>query len=336
MNADTAPYTYRVIVVEPKTPWKLNLEMLVNKNSHGVDENVIRKRIDRFLPVNPLYYAWFLSPLDSQILLAKTNELFKVLYENCQEFKSNFAAYSSMLNFGSAETYYNRDMFNSGDRNILHCTAKFFGFSKPQKNKTPPRKNSKTTKDSVRESEYSENVQENLGHVQKLKIIGYFFTEHTVGCRIELSDEQQKLYDQEEDFHSLKKRQFGSTTKSPTKKENSNAEGVENCASSSLGITNVDLKYENSKQRFYPIPGRGKRAHITLGTAKGARAVNTGIDLLDIVLAEKNANEVANNNKPFEMKLESCKAVVRHYKPNFWVVYPEEGILMDSMFTGHY
>ena len=110
MNAETAPYTYRVIVVEPKTPWKLNLEMLVKKNSHGVDENVIRKRIDRFLPVNPLYYAWFLSPLDSQILLAKTNELFKVLYENCQEFKSNFAAFSSMLNFGSAETYYNRDL----------------------------------------------------------------------------------------------------------------------------------------------------------------------------------------------------------------------------------
>ena len=227
-------------------------------------------------------------------------------------------------------------MFNSGDRTILHCTAKFFGFSKPQKNKTPPGKNSKTRKDSI-SSEYSENVQEHLGHVQKLKIVGYFFTEHTVGCRIELSDEQQKLYDQEEDFHSLKKRQFGNpnTTKTPTKKENN----LENSAlSTSSGITNVELKYENSNQRFYPIPGRGKRAHITLGTAKGARAVNTGIDLLDIVLAEKNANEATtnNNNKPFEMTLESCKAVVRHYKPNFWVVYPEEGILMDSMFTGHY
>ena len=308
--------------------------MLVQKNSHGVDENAIRKRIDKFLPVNPIYCAWFLSPLDSQILLAKTKELFKILYENCQEFKSNFAAFSSMLNFGSAENYYNRDMFNSGDRAILHCTAKFFGFSKPQKNKTPPSgKNSKTRKDSV--SEYSENVQEHLGHVQKLKIVGYFFTEHTVGCRIELSDEQQKLYDQEEDFHSLKKRQFGNpnTTKTPTKKENN----LENSASTSSGITNVELKYENSNQRFYPIPGRGKRAHITLGTAKGARAVNTGIDLLDIVLAEKNANEATNNNnKSFEMTLESCKAVVRHYKPNFWVVYPEEGILMDSMFTGHY
>ena len=34
-HANKAPYTYKVIVVEPKTPWKFDASELSEKNSHG-------------------------------------------------------------------------------------------------------------------------------------------------------------------------------------------------------------------------------------------------------------------------------------------------------------
>ena len=62
----------------------------------------------------------------------------------------------------------------------------------------------------------------NLGQVQNLKIIGYIFTEHTFGCRVELSEEQLEQYDQNENFNSFRKRQFGTPGSSVKKIINKN------------------------------------------------------------------------------------------------------------------
>ena len=45
--------------------------------------------------------------------------------------------------------------------------------------------------------------------------------------------------------------------------------------------------------RFYPIPGRGKRAHVTLGTSRDNKPVVTGLDVMEAVNAEKKAYEVS-------------------------------------------
>ena len=373
-SAQNGPYTYYVIVVEPKTPWKLDFRELAQKNSHGVDKNTLKKKSEKFIPVCAKYYGWFLSPSDSNNLIVKANELFKSLYENCQEFKSSFAAFSSMLNARSAETYYNRDMFGVSDKHILHCTAKFMGFMGKNKDKNLAEQDKR--------NDYVTNVEEYLGQVQKLKIIGYFFTEHTFGCRIELTEQQLKLYNQDEDYHIFQKRQFGKPT---------NSKEIKDDLSGASSISEIYETHDDVK-RFYPIAGKGRyvlimkqtlfknqnyflkpvefcqslisasrlkivnvyngyskstaifityflsiyrRAHITLGTAKGARAVNTGMDLLDVVLAEKNCCEA--NDKPlFQSTVESCKSIIRQYKPNYWVIYPDKGLMVDSLFTGYY
>ena len=221
-----------------------------------------------------------------------------------------------MLNLKSAMSYYNRDYC---DDNILHCTAKFLGFAKG--------KNLSDSKD------YCSRIEEYLGQVQDLKVIGYYFSEHTFGARIELSEKQLKLYDQDESYSSWEKRQFARPGQVPKSSgQNINDDLTKNFVS----LKDVSLDHIPKDRKFNPISaGNGRRAHITLGTAKNARPVNTGIDLLDITLAEKNCCEAF--DKPlFESAVENLGAIVRQYKPNFWVVYPEEGVTVEALFTGYY
>lgn len=106
IHASQAPFSYKIVIVEPQTPWKLDPEVLVEKNTHEVELQVLTKRMHQFKPVLPLYFGWFLSPADSRSLFDRAMILFKNLYDTCDEFRRNFASFSSMLNWGSAMSYY--------------------------------------------------------------------------------------------------------------------------------------------------------------------------------------------------------------------------------------
>ena len=96
---------------------------------------------------------------------------------------------------------------------VLHCTAKFCGGSFQFKKK------SSDINPSLKE--YVNKVQENLGSVQRLKIIGYFFTKETVGCRVQLDCDQLECYDQKEKLNSSDmKRQYGPAPKTTETKNN--------------------------------------------------------------------------------------------------------------------
>ena len=69
---------------------------------------------------------------------------------------------------------------------------------------------------------------------------------------------------------------------------------------------NLDEEEEENKV-FYPIPGAGKRAHITLGTSEGVRPVNTGIDLLEAVNYEKQAAQGSITPATFTLPGNFCK-----------------------------
>ena len=93
---------------------------------------------------------------------------------------------------------------------VLHCTAKFCGggfqFKKKSSDINPSLK------------DYVNKVKDNLGTVQRLKIIGYFFTKETVGCRVELNCDQLEFYDQKESFKSSDlNRQYGPAPKTTDK-----------------------------------------------------------------------------------------------------------------------
>ena len=298
---------YRVIVVEPKTPWRFVPSILAEKNSHNVPGEIIQKRMKKYVQALPIYFGWFLSPTDSKILLHKGQEMFKKMYD-CEIFRENFAKFSAMLNFKSALNYYSREMMSTGDRTILHCTAKFIGFSK----KTDL---SQTVKNYLSKNQ----LQESLGQVQKLKIIGFYLTKESFGCRIQLYSDQLELYEQDEK-NTQQNRQYGK----PFKPFPNEDEVIDQ------NKTLEEIANDSDSNRFCPLTGYGKRAHITLFTARNARAVNAGIDLLSIVQAEQKGEVME------ELLIPGTQDVMRLYNENLWVIYPQNALQVDSIFTGFY
>ena len=76
---------YRVIIIEPQTPWALDPRQLALKNSHGVSEEVLRKKVFAYDVIKPTYYAWFLDRSDSSRLLRESS----TILENCFQVRNN-------------------------------------------------------------------------------------------------------------------------------------------------------------------------------------------------------------------------------------------------------
>ena len=202
------------------------------------------------------------------------------------------------------------------EKNVLHCTAKFCGFQKFK---------SKDSNENSKHKEYVNKVQEHLGQVQRLKIIGFFFTKETMGARIELTEEQLKNYDQDEKLSSQSQRQYGKPPKSQENRDD---------FKESVTIQDEDQAFSRENERFKPFSKgqKGLRAHITIATAPSVRPVNTGIDLMEIVQAEHNCDD--ENDSIFEIP--DSKDVLKQYKDHFWVVYLNDALTVESIFTGYY
>lgn len=184
-------------------------------------------------------------------------------------------------------------------KSVLHCTAKYLGFHRKKTDINPE------------DVEYTKRVQNSLGKVQRLHIIGFYFTKETVGCRVRLTPDQLEIYDQPED--KIEKRIYGKPAKNNQKSQDDFKESV----------TIEEIPNDDEE-----IVTKGKRAHITLATSAGVRPVNAGIDLLEIVQAEELQDEV----DCFEIDQDKLK----HYHENFWVVYLKDALSVESIFTGHY
>ena len=308
---------YHVILVEPKTPWRLDATVLAQKNSHRVPKEALQKKVNAYHPAVPLYYGWFLSSYDGRRLTDQSQKLLKLCLEKCDKFHSDFQEFSSMPNRASLLNYYSRRK-EKGSQILskLHCTAKFCG--KARKGKYPP-----DTLDYVS----NETVFASLGHLSKLCVIGFVITKSTFGARVELSDIQLELYGQS-DNEFMDGKQNCSTTKVNSSFEYVGAEENEN-----LENMNSIEKTTN----FYPVPGKGRRAHITLGTADGVAPVQTGLDLLEAVDFEKNASKEKLYYNIFTYQIPESKFVLRRYRHDMWVLYTSgQTMLFDALFTANY
>ena len=146
---------------------------------------------------------------------------------------------------------------------------------------------------------------------------------------------QLELYDQNESNseRNVANRQSGKPVVASTSADGDTSVPRDD-QSSLVIVEQQDSDLKDDKKRFYPIPGVGKRAHITLGTSEGVRPVNTGIDLLEAVNHEKEASE--GNTTPATYSLPGSKSQLRCYTAGLWILYPETHLVFDSLFTGHY
>ena len=308
---------YIVILVEPKTPWRLNAEILAKRNSHGVPRETLQKKVRSYLPTVPLYFGWFLSSYDGRRLVDQSQKLLKLCLEKCDRFHSDFQAFSSMQNLKSQLNYYARH--TEKDSQIspkLHCTAKFCG--KARKGKYAP---------DILEYVSNTVVTASLGQLSKIAVIGFVITKSTFGARLGLSDIQLELYGQNDSEVTSSK------WNSSTAKVNSSFEYVGEEENQNLeNMSNIE-----KTTNFYPVPGKGRRAHITLGTADGVAPVQTGFDLLEAVDFEQNASKEKLYYNIFTYQIPETKFVLRRYRQDMWVLYTSgESMLFDALFTANY
>lgn len=89
---------------------------------------------------------------------------------------------------------------------------------------------------------------------------------------------------------------------------------------------------DKDEQSVVPSPAslpRGSRAHITLGCAEGIEAVQTGLDLLEILALQQEGQQ---GESVEEMELGS----LTYYGKGRWLLSFREPICASAMFSGYY
>ena len=279
---------YRVVVLEPKTPWKRNAKELARRNSHNVTEDVLSKKLGQFDRVSPLYYAWFLSDDASRQLLAYSGGLLTSCLDFIEELEEGF--------FGRG---------NLGD--ILHCTAKFCGHS----------------------AAFDRDLEDKIGEVFKLKIVGFTITGRTFGAKVLLSDEQLEVYRQDdfekEDLIAGKNGQKRNKNKKPSSKQRRLTALRENEAFKALEFVEMlDCDKEGLKRV------KGSRAHITLGTAKDVPPVKTGLDTIKITQMDNELPQEEAENYEIE------GGILRKVDDGHWIVHLTKAVEVQTIFAGFY
>ena len=152
-------------------------------------------------------------------------------------------------------------------------------------------------------------VKRSLGKSYSLDVIGFVITPRTIGARLRLSDRQKRLWNKD-DKERMKE---------------SVATATESIKTLSVSAT----KKKRSPSQFQPTSGKGSRAHLTIGFAKDFSAVQTGLDLVEIINLEAKNSQ---NNSFYDLN----EAKARLYGDGQCVVYLNEPIKVSALFTGHY
>jgi len=306
---------YIVIIVEPRTPWHLDSEVLAKRNNHGVTLELIQTKAEMLKPVSPLYYGWFLSIYDSRTLITMSKEVLKMCLLNCEKFSADFKDFSLIKNVDLQIEYYetpNRKCFSKSSSR-LHCTAKYCG--------NPIGQNDR---DNIIQYASRDIVNSSIGQLSKLEIIGYVITKSTFGARLQLSDTQLLLYDQLEELPETESSMavVDSSFEYVGAEENKNLE---------------NMNHIEKTTNFCPVSGKGQRAHITIGTACGVGPAQTGSDLLEAVAFEKCSSVEKLYYNVFTFKIPETSFVLRRYRKDLWVLYQSNAHdHFDALFTGYY
>ncbi|XP_066483285.1 2',3'-cyclic-nucleotide 3'-phosphodiesterase [Tiliqua scincoides] len=172
-------FCYKVILLEPKTPWKMDCLQLKDKNQWKLSADELKKlkpSLEKdFLP---LYYGWFLSKRSSENL-RKTGQAFLDELASIKAFRKE-----SNKHFGPASEdpkmkFDLTGYFVKRPPGVLHCTTKFTDFGKA------PGSDDYAQQEAVKSS---------YGKAFFLTISALFITPRTAGARVELSEQQMLLW----------------------------------------------------------------------------------------------------------------------------------------------
>ncbi|XP_053120967.1 2',3'-cyclic-nucleotide 3'-phosphodiesterase [Hemicordylus capensis] len=172
-------YRYKVILVEPKTPWKMDCLQLKDKNQWKLSADELKKlkpSLEKdFLP---LYYGWFLSKKSSENL-RKTGQAFLDELASVKAFKKESNKHFGQASEDPKMKFDLTGFFVKRPPGVLHCTTKFTDFGKAPGS------------DDYAQQEV---VKSSYGKAFFLTISALFITPRTAGARVELSEQQMLLW----------------------------------------------------------------------------------------------------------------------------------------------
>lgn len=305
---------YVVIIAEPKTSWRRDVAQLEKKSVHNIPASALKKKLNTYEDFCPEYFGWFVNEADTQMLHSIAQAYLDEFSRN-SEFKQDFSSWAT--NFRDLKSYFFGNSFDETCQ-LFHCTAHYVG-------------------DECDTDEYSRRkvVLNSLGKVYTLRVVGFVITPRTFGVRLQLDDEALKLWNQKDNeggpggcddlARNMSRLQLQDKTSKPR-----NGKKCGNQCPSTIPTLHWTgrVRYE---KRFNPTFGRGSRAHITLGCASNASAVQTGFDLVNVINCEKRANDT-----PPKLLFHVHEGVAGTYGNGQWVVYLNKQIEVKALFAGSY
>lgn len=170
-------YQYQVVLVEPKTAWRLDCAQLKEKNQWQLSLDDLKKLkpgLEKdFLP---LYFGWFLTKKSSETL-RKAGQVFLEELGNHKAFKKELRHFIS-----GDEPKEKLDLvsyFGKRPPGVLHCTTKFCDYGK-----------------ATGAEEYAQQdvVKRSYGKAFKLSISALFVTPKTTGAQVVLNEQELQLW----------------------------------------------------------------------------------------------------------------------------------------------
>ena len=192
---------------------------------------------------------------------------------------------------------------------MLHCTAFYSDQGKREGSK-----------------EYANRsaVEHGLGKAFKMEIIGFLVTPRSFGMRLKLDNQELLLWNNDD------------STKIPTppsKSAISNEELRQKMEQMTFDPKDQEQCPGWTPTKFSPTCGPGSRAHLSIGTGVGYKAVQTGLDLVELIQDELNA--VA-HNKTDLLTIDIKSGIARCYGDGNWMVYLEKPMYLETLYSGYY
>lgn len=179
---------------------------------------------------------------------------------------------------------------------MLHCTAFFSNYGE------------------VSQSEaYATQkvVEADNGKAFTIEIIGLLVTPRSLGLRLKLDDEELLLWPQDDEVDK---------------------DGAEETCDSAAGEKSEPCDDECIITHLSPTCGTGSRAHFSLGSGPGVEAVQTGLDLEEIIKMEQEAVRMKRGHTA--IALDGAMAV--GYGEGNWMVYFDQARSTEALFAGYF
>ncbi|XP_035254194.1 2',3'-cyclic-nucleotide 3'-phosphodiesterase-like [Anguilla anguilla] len=166
-------HRYFALFLEPRTPWRRDLDQLPGKTRRGLDKGQIQGlRASLEAACYPLYFGWFLRHSFRDELEGLAKDLLKTL-DSLEAFKKHLSDFTAEGEGAvNLEEYFQHE-------GPVHCTTKFCDYGNA---------------DGAKEYAESQVVQQRLGSVTELQLQALFVTPRTLGARVALTPEQLQLW----------------------------------------------------------------------------------------------------------------------------------------------